>query len=395
MILNDIATQRTPGRPIELSEAPNTALPSTLQSILLIGHMAATGGSATPYTIVSVNNVADQVAASGEVSPKFGPTSELTKMILAAITANSGGSTFPPITVIPLASGDTDFGTSEAALLAAEKVSADFVVSPYDANNSVLRGNLSDHCLLVSGATRTDNQQFGTTGVAANMSVTDPSTLPTPSTQYLSLIWLRDTSVNPYSLGELAAAAAAIMAGNIIPFNPLDAISLTGVTAPAKQTDWITVGAGLESESALNKGWTPLKVKPDGSVAFVRTVTSRITEGDGITPTYAYVDVQDFQVLYYWRKTLWTRFGQTDYANVKASQQKARDMKAEMIRLAHVFEDNNMFQAVNQLATQFVVQRNQTDRSRFDFFTPVNVIPGLHVIAGNIQYTTQYDSFTV
>ena len=169
---------------------------------------------------------------------------------------------------------------------------------------------------------------------------------------------------------------------------------IVGVDAPADNADWITVGAGLESESALNRGWTPLRVKPNEDVAFVRTVTTRITI-NGSTPATAYYDVQDFQVLYYWRKTLWTRFNQPDFSNVKASVQKARDVKSEAIRLANVFEDQNMFQAVNQLAKQFVVERSETDRHRFDLFTPVNVIPGLHVIATQISAGVQFDSFTI
>jgi phage tail sheath gpL-like len=54
-----------------------------------------------------------------------------------------------------------------------------------------------------------------------------------------------------------------------------------------------------------------------------------------------------------------------------------------------------MFQAVTQLASMFVVQRNASDRSRFDVQTPVNVIPGLHVIATQIAAGTLYDTLTL
>ncbi len=37
------------------------------------------------------------------------------------------------------------------------------------------------------------------------------------------------------------------------------------------------------------------------------------------------------------------------------------------------------------LAPQFLVQPSLTSRGRFDFKIPVNVLPGLFVIAGNIQ----------
>jgi phage tail sheath gpL-like len=169
---------------------------------------------------------------------------------------------------------------------------------------------------------------------------------------------------------------------------------VNGLSAPNLMSDWITVGAGLESETALNQGWTPMRVNPNSQVAFVRTVTGLVTNASNAAIT-AYYDVQDWQVLYFWRKTLWTRFTQPDIANQKASQAEAQLILSEIIRLANVFQDNNMFEQVQQLAKMFIVQRNSTDRSRFDVQTPVNVIPGLHVIAVNVIGTTLFDNFTV
>jgi phage tail sheath gpL-like len=54
-----------------------------------------------------------------------------------------------------------------------------------------------------------------------------------------------------------------------------------------------------------------------------------------------------------------------------------------------------MFQNVTALAKLFIVERNISDRTRFDVFTPVNVIPGLMVVATNIQATTLGDNITV
>jgi phage tail sheath gpL-like len=70
-------------------------------------------------------------------------------------------------------------------------------------------------------------------------------------------------------------------------------------------------------------------------------------------------------------------------------------MLSEMIRLATLFQNQQMFQAVDQLAPQFLVQRDTVDRSRFNYLTPVNVIPGLHVIDGNVQATTQFDTLSI
>jgi phage tail sheath gpL-like len=86
---------------------------------------------------------------------------------------------------------------------------------------------------------------------------------------------------------------------------------------------------------------------------------------------------------------------QSQYKNQKASLTQALKVKDGVLQLAQEYEDNQAFQAVKQLAPLFQVQPSATSRGRFDFQIPVNVIPGLHVTAGNIQATTLFDQFTV
>lgn len=416
MALTDIGFQKTPARPVEITFAAQGGLPNPNQTLALIGHMGATGGAtggaptasgyATPYVPIVINNVTDPTAGGLEAQLKFGVGSELAEMVVAAIQANfaEGNSNFPAITCVPLASTDVDFGPVNAgnipaALAACDKFEAEFVVSPYDGANQTLTNQLKTQAQSMSGATRVQNGQYGTFGVAFNRSVADPSTLFKYDTQYLTLAWLRDTATGPsapeYSIAEMAAAYAGILGGIPVPFNPVDNNVIGDVLAPAQQSDWITVGAGLESESALTQGWTPLRVLPNGSVAIVRSVTARVTVGDGVTAVTAYYDVQDFMVLYFFRKAVAARFNQTDFTNQKASGAEANLARSEIIRLASAFEDQGMFQNVSGLSPQVVVQTNASDRSRFDVFIPVNVVPGLHVIATNVQATTVGDVFTV
>lgn len=394
MGLTSIADQKTPGRPVEITFAPETGIPSANQTVVLLGH-AATGATGI-NSLITINNAGDPVAGGAEAATKFGAGSELTKMVLAAINANAlaGQPNFPTLKAVPLANGDTGFGGG-AALNALNKSEIEFIISPYDgATDAANRTALVNQAILMSGAQRVENAQFGTFALAANHSVVDPSTLPIVDKINFIGIWKRD-SAPVYSVGELAAACAGLIAGNAIPFNPLDSQVIGGVVAPVSQADNITVGANAESETALKQGWTPLRVLPNGDVAFVRTVTSRITVGDGVTQVTAYYDVQDHQVLFFWRKTVYTRESQPDFKTRKASVEAGQDLKSELIRLAKAFEDQNMFQAVDQLAKLFQVQRSLTDRHRFDVLTPVNVIPGLHTIANNVQATTQFDSFSI
>jgi len=396
MSLTSIGSQKTPGRPIEITFAAETGTPSDAQEVLLIGKKHASSGTATAYEVVEISNSGDLEAGKAEAETKFGAGTELAKMVEAAIRANLGASTYPKLKCVPLASSDTDFGSADVALTAAGRVKAEFIVSPFDGDDATLRNKLETKAQEMSGAQRVENGQYGTMGVVFNRDVADPANLPSPDSEFLVAVWMPDSGTPDYSIGEMAAAAAARIAANVVPFNPVDDLTINGIDAPADMAEWITVGAGLESETALEKGWTPLYVKPNGEVAFVRSVTTRITvDADGTTDVTAYYDVQDFQVLYFWRKTLKTRFSQADFKRRKASNETAREARSEMIRLAKLFEAQGMFQAVDKLAPYFLVERSTSDRHRLDYKTPVNVIPGLHVMAGNIVATTQFDKLTI
>lgn len=397
MALTSIGQQKTPGRPVEITFAGDTGLPSDAQEVLLIGH-AASGATGT-NTVIVIENSGDLTAASTEVATKFGQGSEMAKMVLAAIRANAGGSTYPQIKACPLDSTETTIPVAAQTAILATK--AEYIVMPYDMQNDTTeRTILKTLAQTMSGAARVSNNQFGSFGVGCNHDVTSPSNLDAFDTQYLIGLWLRDTGAGDdartYSLGEDAAACAARMAANGVPFNPLDDVSIGSVPAPLQQSDWITVGAGLESESCLDQGWTPIYTKPNEEMAFVRTVTGRISaDGTGSPVVTSYYDVQDFNVLYFWRKTLYTRFSQPDFKQRKASANAVQEVKGEAIRLAVQFEDQNMFQAVQQLAKQFQAERNASDRHRIDLLTPVNVIPGLHIIATNVEATTEFDIISV
>lgn len=404
--ITSIGDARTPNSPVETTFAADTGQPVANHAILLFGHKAALGGTVAAYTPQQISNAGDPAAALTEGRGYFGGglgvtgDCELVKMIVAAINANIGGDNegnMPPIWCMPLASTDTAFGTSDVALTNALNIPAEFLASCYDAISagglSSLATKIKTQAATMSAPTRTANNQFGSFGVVFNRSVVDPSTLPTPDSQYLVAVWERDTGSPAYSIGESAAACAAVMAANPAPYNPLDDVAIGDLPAPAAMTDWISVGDAAESETALLKGWTPIYVQPNGEPAFVRTVTTRISaDGSGTPIVTSYYDVQDFMVLYFFRQTVFTRFKQPDFKK-KNSAAVIRRAKGELIRMAKLFEDQEMFQAVDQLAKQFVVQRTTTDRHGFECLVPSNVVPGLHRKKTNIQATTEFDSF--
>lgn len=395
MAISNLPDQKTPARPVEITFAAETGTPSANQEVCLIGHAPSGFAASGLYVASSVNNSGDLEAARAEALAKYGDC-ELTDMILAAVKANQVTGRFVQLKAIPLKSTDADFGPADEALVSVDRIKAEFVVSPYTGQDSANRDLLKDTVAAMSGPHRPSNNQFGTFGVVAEMDELDPSALDKFDTQFIIGVWLPDSVQSGYTVAELAACAAAVMAGNGSPFDPLDDETINGLDAPVTEADWITVGFGLESENALNQGWTPLRVKPNGEVAFVRTVTGRISaDGSGTPVVTAYYDVQDFQVLYFWRKTVYTRLSQPDFMQRKASNSTAFEIKSELVRLAALFQDQQMFQAVSQLAKSFVVERASSDRHRFNVLTPVNVIPGLHVIATNVEATTEFDELAI
>lgn len=404
MGLTSIGNQLTPGRPTEITFAEIVGLANPNQTLVLIGHSSATGtASGQIYQPVVINNAGDPVAGPAEAAAKFGAGTELTNMVTAAIDAlfDAGLSNFPPIVAIQLAPADAvgnnpwgpvTGGVTNPALAALNKIEAEVIAIPYDAQTAQATVSQAvQQAAGISGAQAVQNGQYGSIVIAANQSVTDPSTLFPYQSQFISPVWFRNTLTPQYTVAQLAAAYGAMLAGLAIPFNPLDGQVIGNLNAPTNQPkDNITVGANAESESALKVGWTPLRVNPNLTVSIVRSITSVPP-----LPTQAYFDCQDYQTLYYFRKSVFLNFNQPTWQQRKASGATAANILSDVIRLAGAMQDQGMFQAVEQLAKQFQVVRNASDRSRFDVFIPVNVIPGLHVIATNIQAGTQFDQITV
>lgn len=191
----------------------------------------------------------------------------------------------------------------------------------------------------------------------------------------------------------VAAAHAGGMAGSAFPYVPMQNVVCGGLIPPKKTSDWIQVDPAGSSETALVAGLSPLFVQPGNTVGFLRTRTTWVL--NGTTPVTAYFDWQDLVVMNDFRENVYLITQNPPFNNnpggTKASQPIAALLKDEILREAQFFEDQGAFQAVQSLADQFLVEPSQTSRGRFDFKIPVNVLPGLYVIAGNIQGVTSFD----
>lgn len=184
----------------------------------------------------------------------------------------------------------------------------------------------------------------------------------------------------------VAAAYAGGQMGSVFPYVPMQNVVCGGLVPPRKVSDWVALDPNGASEQALAAGLAPMFVQPGGTVGYVRTRTTYTM--NGVLAVTAYFDWQDLVTMNDFREVCYAVTQNPPFNNnpggTKASLGVAALLKDEILREAQSFEDQGAFQGVKTLAPLFLVQNSTTSRGRFDFQIPVNVIPGLFVIAGNI-----------
>lgn len=196
----------------------------------------------------------------------------------------------------------------------------------------------------------------------------------------------------------VAAAAAAVMMQSVFPYNPLQQVAIGGLIPPQKSSDRIMLDANGSSEAALVAGLSPLYAAPGDVISFIRTRTT-LTQNPDLSEVTAYFDWQDIVVLYDFREVCYGVSQNPPFNNnpggTKASQRIAALFKDEVLRQAKNFEDLGAFQNVARSAKFFQIAISTTSKGRFDFKIPVEVIPGLYVIAGNIQAVSDLLTYTI
>lgn len=195
----------------------------------------------------------------------------------------------------------------------------------------------------------------------------------------------------------VAAAHAGGMMSSAFPYMPLQNVQVGGLLAPQKNSDRIIFDPSGLSEAALVAGLSPLATLADGTVRFVRTRTTLVTLPGNI-PVTNYFDWQQIVTLYDFREDIYQISQQPPFNNnpggTKASQQIAAKFKDQVIKVAKDYEDEQAFENVAQSAKLFQVIPSVSAPGRFDFRIPVQVIPGLYVIAGNIVAVSDLLNFT-
>jgi phage tail sheath gpL-like len=396
MAITDIGQRKTPGTPLEITYSANPNVASDQQRILLVGRevSAAFGGVMdTPKRLI--DNI-DPVAAKAEVVAEHGD-GEIADMVEDYVTLlNLIGSIYPTVDYAALDfNADNTALTLDTLLANIDLGVYEWIVIPIPVSVTAEITKLKNHCIAVSQATRTDNGQYGTIGIAA--SFTDAASLAAENifdSRLLSFCNFVKTGITE-TQGQIAAQYAAWQSARTVPFNSVNKKNLL-VTPSADETEWIGTTLTGGTEAILDAGYTPLGSDRYGNVRIVRSVLSVTTQDEtsGGPAVSSYYDTEDQVILHYYRRSLWTRLNQPDFQNVKNSDERRRAIKTAAVNIASIFEDLGMFQRVEELAPFFLVEQNAIDRHRSDFSIPVNVLPNLQIIAGRIDATTRFDVLT-
>ncbi|MGZ3696482.1 MAG: hypothetical protein ACXWPM_00035 [Bdellovibrionota bacterium] len=375
---------------INFTRAPGTKVPIDIQSttlapadnaLVLIGHMANGGGTADAGVPLQIENFGDHAAAQDECDLAFGGGAELTEMVVAAIkaieTSDLNPKVFPPITVLPMAFADNDMAT-----LLANNVGLPmpFVAQPYPASDSAHSSDFKDHLIAISGDDRGRLGQFGSFGfTGTDEALSAVSTEgETGASETMLFPWLRDLNVvKANDTHELAAAIAALCAANGLPFLPLNDVKAGGLKPPTDAKDQHTPGDAGTEAAGLEVGVIPLMTNFDGSIHVSRTVTSRRTQQN--VADVDYIDLQDWQTLYYLRKQIYLLTQQDRYKRARNSAKKQNALKSEVIHILQEAEKLEMVADVQgHVADILVTPAPGGDIYATQIDVPADVIPGFH-----------------
>ena len=376
-----------------------SALSQSTKTLVIIGHLSVAGGTVAAGVPQIIENFGNPDDAKTECDGYFGADSEIGEMVVAAINSilytnsdNEGKNIeFPVLKCIPMANGDDDLEAFLGKLLT---VPMPHVVVPYDITDDTSRAALKDHLVAISGQGRGVHQQYGSfgyMGAFGELATVSPLAIA-EATQVLSFPWLRDTAAGKANkLHEVAAAYAAICAGNAYPFNPVNDVKLGKVDPPSQVDDYHTGGDAGTVALGLAAGLVPLMVNAAGEVVISRSITA--LRSNEASPDAAYYDIQDWQVLYEYRYQAHVISQRQEFTNKKRTTDRTKELRTALIKRARDMQDDEALQHVDELVDQFTITIPKDNRHAAIYKTPLNVVPGFHQKGIDVIGTDEFDVF--
>lgn len=259
-----------------------------------------------------------------------------------------------------------------AALAVVFSSSHEVLVTPYNTQASLT--TLRNHINSRSDAI----EQRGAIGVYASRGTLSAATTLAGQINAGRLLGglLPSTATPSY---RVAAALAAVIAGEEDPARPLNNLPLIGVSAPNLANRL----SRTEQENALANGVTPLMVGPGEQVQIVRAVTTYTTSAAGV-PDISLLDVTTIRTVDYVRRACRERIV-LRFPRDKQSARTPGKVRSELLDVLLKLEELEIIEAVEDNQDGLIVERDLQDPNRLNARIPTDVVNGLHVFAGRLD----------
>lgn len=286
----------------------------------------------------------------------------------------SASSTAAGVTAVAtaMASGQVDPSLTNLLALVAD-AGHNLLITPYTDQVNLLA--LREHLDFVGGAL----EQRGACGVYALVGTLAQATTLAGNVNSGRISGAAINGV--YRLPwEVAAGAGAVVASEEDPARPLDGMPIKGMDVPPVGQRWTRT----EQEVLLKNGVMPLEVGADGtSVQIVRAISTYTKDGQGIQDV-SLLDLTTIRTLDYTRKAVRTRLA-LRFPREKLSARTEDAVRGEVLDVLFKLEALEIIENVEANKDKLIIERDLQDPTRLNVRIPVDVVNGLHVIAGVID----------
>jgi phage tail sheath gpL-like len=207
---------------------------------------------------------------------------------------------------------------------------------------------------------------------------------------HLSIIGAYGSPTPPYEWAASLAAQATFYSKQD-PARPFQTLPLTGIIAP-KIKDRFTFE---QRNLLLNNGISTFTVDNGGQVLIERLITTYQENAQG-TKDAALLDMNTVKTLSYLRydvawlmKTRYPRYKLADDGTAFARSEKVVTpsvIRATLIARFKLWEEKGLVENITQFKNDLIVERDAEDRGRLNALIPPDIVNGLHIFAGLIQY---------
>lgn len=285
-----------------------------------------------------------------------------------AATADAVGTT---VAVVAFSGGLNDPDLA-APLAAVQQGGHEILVVPYQANAPLVQ--LRTHLAFVSGPME-QRRAIGIYGTNGTLSAA--TTLAGGlNAERLNHVFLPGTNT---PAPELAAAYAAVVAGEEDPAKPLNTLELVGIAVPPVASQLTRT----EQESCLNNGVTPLEVGPGNRVQIVRAITTYTLNAQAISDI-SWLDLTTIQTMDFVAKACRERIA-LRFPRDKLSAKTPDRIRSELYDVLLKLEELEIVEQVEENKNGLIVERDSQDPNRCNARIPVDVVNGLHVFAGRLD----------